>query len=93
MEEGALPDSASGAMDLFNNEAGIEIGRLNQKLPEEELIITVRAEVLAGKMKVIRRDRHGEALDCDGNKINIQDYQHQWNIPKCLVESDFKNQR
>ena len=93
MEEGALPDSASGVMDLFNNETGIALGKTNKKLPEEELINVVRDAVIIGKMKIIRKDNHGETLDCEGNLIDIRKYQHQWNIPKCLVDSDFKNQR
>jgi len=87
-EEGALPDSASGAMDLFNNTVGAEIGRSNKKIPADELKIMVRDAVLAGKMKVISEDLKGEALDCDGNVIDLSQYQHQWNIPKCLVSSD-----
>jgi hypothetical protein len=87
LEEGALPDSAAGAMDLFNNNVGIEIGRANKKLSEEELRKAVRDSVLAGKMQIIRKNKNGEPFDCDGNKIDLQKYQHQWNIPKCLVKS------
>ncbi len=89
-EEGVLPDSASGAMDLFNNNIGIEIGRPNKKIPEEELKRTVRDSVLAGRMIVIRKNRTGDPFDCEGNKIDLSKYSHQWNIPKCLVKSDFK---
>ena len=93
MEEEVLPDSASGAMDLFNNEAGIVLGRANKKISEEELINVVRDAVISGKMKIIRKEKNGVLLDCEGNPIHIEDYRHQWNIPKCLVDSDFKNQR
>ena len=93
LEEGTLPDSASGAMDLFNNEAGIAIGRANEKIPGPELIRIVRDSVITGKMKIIRKGRKKEALDCEGNKIRLEDYKHQWNIPKCIVDSDFKNER
>lgn len=91
-EEGALPDSISGAMDLFNNKIGIDIGRSNKKLPEEELKKAVRDSVLAGRMLVIRKNEKGEALDCEGNKIDLLKYNHQWNIPKCLVKSDYRKE-
>jgi hypothetical protein len=88
LEEGMLPDSAAGAMDLFNNKVGIEIGRAAKKLPEEELKKAVRDSVLFGKMQMIRKNKNGEPVDCDGIKIDPQKYPHQWNIPKCLVKSD-----
>lgn len=90
IEEGALPDSVSGMMDLFNNETGIEIGRKNKDLAKEELIRVVRDSVMTGRMKIIRKGKNGDPIDCEGNKINLQDFEHRWNIPKCLVESDFK---
>src|SRR5690242_2677899 len=37
MEEGTLPDSASGAMDLYNNKVGIEIGRSMPELPRDSI--------------------------------------------------------
>ena len=90
LEEGTLPDSASGAMDLFNNKMGIEIGKANKKTSIEELKNKVRDAILAGKMKVIGKNNFRETLDCEGNKIDFSKYVHQWNIPKCLVNSDFK---
>ena len=90
IEDGILPDSVSGMMDLFNNETGIEIGRKNKDLAKEELIRVVRDSVMAGRMKVIRKGKNGDPIDCEGNRINLHDFQHRWNIPKCLVESDFK---
>ena len=90
LEEGALPDSASGAMDLFNNKIGIEIGRMNKKLPEEELKSMVRDSILTGKMKVIFKNQYGEALDCDSKRIDPEKYRQQWNIPKCIMNSNYR---
>ncbi|MCX6291660.1 MAG: hypothetical protein NT126_07835 [Bacteroidetes bacterium] len=90
MEEGSLPDSVSGAMDLYNNEIGIAISRRNHGFNEKDLIQAVRDSILAGKMIVIRKNKKGEPLDCEGRIIELKKYQHQWNIPKCLVHSDSK---
>jgi hypothetical protein len=90
LEEGILPDSASGAMDLFNNKTGIEIGRANKKLIAEDLQKAVRDSILSGKMKVIYKNRNGEALDCDSKLIDLQKYRGKWNIPKCLMSSNYR---
>jgi hypothetical protein len=89
MEEGTLPDSASGAMDLFNNARGIEIGKTKNKIPDQQLIDMVRDSIASGKMKVISKDKIGNVLDCQGKKIDPLQYQHHWNIPKCLVQSNY----
>ena len=91
-EEGQLSDSISSAMDLYNNEAGIAIGRANKKISQEELKMAVRDSVLAGKMVMLRKNLSGEALDCNGNVIDTVKYNRQWNIPKCFVKSDFKGE-
>jgi hypothetical protein len=89
-EEGILPDSISGAMDLFNNRIGIEIGRVNKKVSEADLQSMVRDSILSGKMKVIYKNRNGEPLDCDSKVIDVQKYRQQWNIPKCLMNSNYR---
>ncbi len=90
LEEGMLPDSVSGAMDLYNNKTGIEIGRANKKLPEEELKKVVRDSILVGKMKVIYKNGNNEPLDCDGKRIDPEKYKHEWDIPKCLLNSNYR---
>ncbi len=90
LEEGALPDSASGAMDLYNNTVGIEIGRAFKKTSPEELKMIVRDSVITGKMKVIYKNRNGEAMDCDSKVIDTEKYKQQWNIPKCIMNSNYR---
>ena len=89
-EEGFLHDSIGGEMDLINNRIGIETGKALKKTPDEELKLAVRDSVLTGKMKVIRKNSSGSSLDCKGNVIDTVKYNHQWNIPRCLVPSDYK---
>jgi len=89
-EEDLLPDSLSSVMDLYNNGVGLEIGKSTKKISDEELRRVVRDSVLAGKMKVIRKNAAGITLDCDGNAMDSVRYKGKWNIPKCLVTSDTK---
>jgi hypothetical protein len=89
LEEGALPDSASGAMDLFNNKVGVDIGRKSKIISDDELKKIIRSEILSGDMMVIKKNANGKSLDCDGNIIDEQKYFYTWNIPKCLLRSGY----
>jgi hypothetical protein len=90
LEEDVLPDSASGAMDLYNNAVGIEIGRANKNLPDNDLQTAVRDSILSGKMKVIYKNQNRQPLDCDSKVIDLEKYRHQWNIPKCIMNSNYR---
>jgi len=89
-EEGMLPDSVAGVMDLYNNQRGIEIGKNKIKVTVEELRTQVRDSILAGKMLVIKKNGTGDPLNCNGDKIDLQQYRQVWGIPKCLVPSSTK---
>jgi hypothetical protein len=93
LEEGALPDSVSGEMDLFNNRIGIEIGRANKKLAANALKQAVRDSILAGKMMVIRKNPNGDSVDCEGHIIDARLHEGKWNIPKCLINSDYRHRQ
>lgn len=87
-EEGILPDSASCAMDLYNNMKGIEAGRANKKSSEEELKILIIDAIRKGEMRILNKDSTGNYLDCETKKIDMNEWQGQWGIPKCLVPSN-----
>jgi hypothetical protein len=80
-------DSIAGAMDLFNNKTGIDIGRINKMLPKEDLQKLICNKILTGEMKVILKDASGNFMDCNGNIIDMKQYSGKWNIPRCLVNS------
>jgi hypothetical protein len=88
MEEGLLPDSMASVMDLCNNDSGIATGTANKELAENELKTLVKQKVLAGEMKILKKDKDKNYLTCDGAVIDPKKYLHQWNIPKCLVNSN-----
>ena len=86
-EDGTQADSLSSAMDIYNNAVGIEIGRANKKVTEEELKQLVIQSVLSGDMRILKKDKQGNYLDCNGNKIDLVLYSRKWSVPKCLIGS------
>jgi hypothetical protein len=89
-EDGILPDKISSAMDLFNNEKGVQLGYNNRTLSTDSLKVLVIREIKEGKMIIMYKDSLRNYLRCDDTKIQLSDYQNQWNIPKCLVPSSGK---
>ncbi|HBS88424.1 MAG TPA: hypothetical protein DEA97_17820 [Bacteroidales bacterium] len=87
-EDCTLPDSVSCAMDLFNNRAGLEIGLKNRGSSEQELVEAVKSEVLNGNLKKIKKDQHGNLIDCDGKLIEKEAFKAKWNSTKCLIKSN-----
>ena len=86
--EEIFSDSIAGAMDLYNNKTGIDIGTKNKMLAKVQLQELVRTKILAGEMKIILKDESGNSLDCNGNAIDLKQYSGKWNVPRCLVKSD-----
>ena len=92
-DENVLPDSISGAMDLFNDRIGASIGYLNQDLDPDNLKKMIRSNIIQGKMKIISKNIEGKFLDCSGNVLAVELYLNVWNIPKCLVASDLPRRK
>ncbi len=82
-EDGSLPDKISSDMDLYNNEVGIKVGK--EQL--ENLVQKVIEEVKNGNCKIIKKDKQGKFLDCEGNMIPKESLIGKWENNKCLVES------
>jgi hypothetical protein len=87
-EEGLLPDSASSAMDLYNNEVGVAIGCNLKFISSQQICDTIIQNIRTGKMKVILKNSAGKELKCDGTELDKSEFSGMWNIPKCLVNSD-----
>ena len=81
-EDGAIPDKISSDMDFFNNEVGIEIGK---NTPVET---TKEAVINAGECKVIKMNKQGNFLTCEGEIIPKETLIGKWENNKCLVSSD-----
>ncbi len=84
-EDGALPDKASSEMDLFNNNVGIELGKRSTNFELKKMVIEM---VSQGNCKIIKKDKTGNYLDCEGNIIPKEELIGKWENIKCLVWSD-----
>jgi len=85
LEDGVTPDKVSSDMDYFNNDVGINIGELTTNF---DLKGTVVEFVKDGKCKIIKADKSGNYLDCNGNIIPREQLKGKWENNKCLVSSN-----
>ena len=44
--------------------------------------------IKAGKFKVIKKDKKGSFLTCDGEVIDNEDLKGKWKNEKCLISSE-----
>ncbi|CAN5473544.1 hypothetical protein BH11BAC2_BH11BAC2_22040 [soil metagenome] len=88
LEEGALPDSLSGVMDLYNNHQGILIAQLNPSASEERLKELIISAIKGGAMRIIKRNNKGIRVTCDDEIIVHTDTKRYWYLPFCLIRSD-----
>ena len=86
-EEGALPDSVSCAMDLFNNRYGIELRNAYWQDNKEQMKERVISEILKGCLVILSRDKAGNYLDAGRAEIDMNLWKGKWNIPKILIPS------
>ena len=90
-EEGTIPDAQSSQMDFLNNDVGIEVGKSNPGIQEEQLTILIKNLILSGKLFVIKKDRLGNFLTCDGKIITATDLKGKWETLKCVLPSSTLN--
>ena len=88
LEEGTLPDKISSEMDLWNNEQGLKLTKKGSKISKNGLIFRVINAVKSGKLKIIKKDKKGNFLTCNGAKISLQKLLGKWKNNKCLVASN-----
>ena len=79
-------DSIASAMDLLNNEAGIKIGKNNNRLNNKQLSELIVNNIKKGNMYVIKKDSSGNYLDCDNRIIDLSK-EKKWHKRKCLISS------
>ncbi|NVK51926.1 MAG: hypothetical protein HWD85_03250 [Flavobacteriaceae bacterium] len=89
-EEGEIPDKISSEMDLFNNNVGLSFTEKNVPYPKNGLIYRIANAILAGKLKVIKKDRFGNYLTCNGTIIPKSKLKNSWENNKCMVNSNYK---
>lgn len=89
LEEGVVPDKISSEMDLYNNEVGLSLVENRVKTSKKSLILKIIEAIKSGKMKVIKKDKKGRFLTCDGKLILKEDLKGKWENEKCLVASNY----
>lgn len=91
-EDGILPDSVSGVMDIINNQSGIEIAvnfRIWKKENQvQEMIEYVLIQLEKGNLYCLLKNKKGEFISCNGEIIQSATYNKKWGVPKCLVKSN-----
>lgn len=92
LEESTVPDKISSEMDLYNNDVGITLTTKGQEYPKKGVIYRVINAILAGKMKVIKKDKKGHFVNCKGKRINPKILLGKWKNNKCLVDSNYRRQ-
>jgi hypothetical protein len=88
-EFGELPDSLGSVMDLSNNELAFKIVPEIKKLSLPELEEFVIKQINAGSAIIMKRKKNGSYLDCNDKVIDLKLYKDEWNVPKCLVLSNY----
>ena len=90
LEDGEAPDKVSSDMDLYNNNIGLHFTQKGVPHPKDGLIYTIVNAILAGKLKVIKKDYKKEYLTCDDKLLSKKELKGKWKNEKCLMESNYK---
>jgi hypothetical protein len=87
LEDSILPDSVSSAMDFHNNLKGANAVTHCEHIGKSEVQKRITALLSSGELIIIKKDKQGNYLYCDGTFIDMNQWKGKWNIPKCLVPS------
>ena len=88
LEDGVVPDEISSEMDLHNNEEGLKLTAKGSKVSRKGLIYRIVNAIKTGKMKIIKKDKKGNFLTCEGKIISAEELKGTWKNNKCLVISN-----
>lgn len=90
LEDGVVPDEISSKMDLYNNEQGLKLISRESDISRNGLIYRIVNAIKEGKMKIIKKNKEGDFLTCDGNLISKESLKGKWENNKCLISSEKK---
>ncbi len=88
LEDRTLPDSVSCAMDLHNNNVGAGVVTKCEQVSKTEIQKRIMDALQSGKLMIIKKDKDGNILYCDGTFIDTNKWKGKWGIPKCFVASN-----
>jgi hypothetical protein len=83
-------DSLSMIMDLNNNEIAFSEFATSKQIALDSLKEHVIQLILQGKALILKRNRKGDALSCEGSVIKTDKLNASWQLPYCLVKSDYR---
>lgn len=81
-------DSVSMAMDLFNNEIGIELEK--SKIADSLIFNEITNIILSGKAKIVKKNALEQSLDENDNVIPEEEWKKKWINNRKLVNSNYK---
>lgn len=87
-DHGVLADSLSNVMDLYNNERGFEIAKLNPNADFNLLKEKVLEAIYSGELLYMKRNEEGVLVSCDGTLVPTVQRKPSWFIPKCLIKTN-----
>ncbi|OAD46398.1 DUF6973 domain-containing protein [Polaribacter atrinae] len=90
LEDGVVPDEISSEMDLHNNEEGLKLITKGSVVSKKGLIYRIVNAIEEGKMKIIKKDKKGNFLTCNGEVIHKEALRGKWENDKCLIPSNTK---
>jgi len=88
LEDDVVPDKISSEMDLYNNNIGLTFTLKGRKTSTKGLIYKIVNAIKKGQLKIIKKDRKGRFLNCEGTVISNKSLQGKWINNKCLVSSN-----
>ena len=88
LEDGVVPDEISSEMDLYNNNQGVKLISKGSKVSKKGLIYRIVNAINSGKLKVIKKDKKGNFLTCNGEIIAKEELKGKWKNNKCLISSE-----
>jgi len=88
LEEGVLPDKISSDMDLINNNIGLNYTQKGKPYPKDGLIYRIVNEILAGELRILKKDKEGNYVSCSGEILTPEELKNSWTNNKCLVPSN-----
>ncbi|MGI9530817.1 DUF6973 domain-containing protein [Lutimonas sp.] len=83
-EDGFLPDKVSSEMDLFNNQAGVNIYKKYPKDSQDQDVQHVLSHLEKGKLRMIKKDG-SLFINCEGDMIDPLALKGSWENDKCLI--------
>lgn len=83
-EDGYLPDKASSDMDLYNNQAGIDLYHQHVEESDNIMIQLVLDALYRGELRMIKKEG-SHFLNCNGFTIDPSHLIGTWENEKCLI--------